>query len=146
MASFYFRVTILILSLFFFAGYLTISPLSHLPIYRLPARFEASKKSDEERNLTRVSRFASLFPKSQITRSNDRPSVWISLPHRSNRNRNNEKSTTRSSCRYRGCIKKMRMKRYEPPMKTKDVSWSSNKNQNLFKDIAVQVIEKLYCK
>ena len=130
-------------SLFYFVGYLTISPLSQMPIYRLPTRFESSKKSNEDRN---VSRFASLFPKSQITRSNDRPNVWISLPHSSNRNRNYEKNTTRSGCRYRGCIKKMRMKRYGPPMKTKGLSWSSNKNQNLFKDMAVQVIEKLYCK
>ena len=129
-------------SLFYFVGYLTISPLSQMPIYRLSTRFEASKKPNEDRNR----RFASLFPKSQITRSNDRPNVWISLPHPSNRNRNYEKSTTRSGCRYRGCIKKMRMKRYGPPMKTKGLSWSSNKNQNLFKDIAVQVIEKLYCK
>ena len=106
-------------------------------IYRLPTRFEASKKSTENRN---VSLFASLFPKSQVTRSNDRPNVWISLQHRSNRNRNYEKNTTRSFCRYRGCIKKMRMKRYEPPMKRKGLSWPSNKNQNLIKDIAVQVI------
>lgn len=131
-------MTFLTVNLFFFVGYLTISPLSQMPIYRLPTRIEASKKSNEDRN---VSRFASLFPKSQITRSNDRPNVWISSPHRSNRNRKYEKSTTRSFCKYRGCIKKMRMKRYQTPLKIKGVSWSSNQNQNIFKDIAVQVIE-----